>query len=123
LSLLVSPSLWSEHRSWCVVNFAAAISLDEDSQTQTYIFYQLQAIDASKSANEIIREAAILQTVFTLMQGITALLWGYVADSPRGGRKIVLLIGLSGSRKSNPVVLLGPIVEVIEAYSESDIKL
>lgn len=57
------------------------------------------------------------------MQGITALLWGYVADSPRGGRKMVLLIGLSGSRESNPVALPGLMVEVIEAHRESNVKL
>ncbi|KAI1264372.1 major facilitator superfamily domain-containing protein [Xylariaceae sp. FL1019] len=63
----------------------------------TYVFYQLQALDPSKSPETIVRDAALLQTVYTLTQGCTAVLWGHLADSPRGGRKMVLLFGLGGS--------------------------
>ncbi|KAI0517349.1 major facilitator superfamily domain-containing protein [Xylaria bambusicola] len=63
----------------------------------TYVFYQLQALDPSKPSDAIVRDAALLQTVFTLAQGFTAVLWGHLADSPRGGRKMVLLVGLGGS--------------------------
>ncbi|KAI1364325.1 major facilitator superfamily domain-containing protein [Xylaria arbuscula] len=63
----------------------------------TYVFYQLQALDPSKPSDAIVRDAALLQTVFTLAQGCTAVLWGHLADSPRGGRKMVLLVGLGGS--------------------------
>ncbi|KAI3326732.1 major facilitator superfamily transporter [Xylariaceae sp. AK1471] len=63
----------------------------------TYIFYQLQSLDPSRPTESIIRDAALLQTVFTLAQGCTAVLWGNLADSPRGGRKMVLLLGLSAS--------------------------
>ncbi|KAI1176851.1 major facilitator superfamily domain-containing protein [Nemania sp. FL0916] len=63
----------------------------------TYVFYQLQALDPSKPPDVIVRDAALLQTVFTLAQGCTAVLWGHLADSPRGGRKLVLLMGLGGS--------------------------
>ncbi|KAI0449778.1 major facilitator superfamily domain-containing protein [Xylaria acuta] len=63
----------------------------------TYVFYQLRSLDPSKPSDAIVRDAALLQTVFTLAQGCTAVLWGHLADSPRGGRKMVLLIGLGGS--------------------------
>ncbi|KAI3339093.1 major facilitator superfamily domain-containing protein [Ustulina deusta] len=64
---------------------------------QTYVFYQLQSLDPSKPSDAIVRDAALLQTVYTLAQGCTAVLWGHLADSPRGGRKMVLLMGLGGS--------------------------
>ncbi|KAI1311778.1 major facilitator superfamily domain-containing protein [Xylaria venustula] len=63
----------------------------------TYVFYQLQSLDPDKPPDAIVRDAALLQTVFTLAQGCTAVLWGHLADSPRGGRKIVLLMGLGAS--------------------------
>ncbi|GAW18408.1 hypothetical protein ANO14919_078830 [Xylariales sp. No.14919] len=63
----------------------------------TYVFYQLKALDPSKPSDAIIRDAALLQTVYTLAQGCTAVPWGHLADSPKGGRKIVLLMGLGGS--------------------------
>ncbi|KAI1752010.1 major facilitator superfamily domain-containing protein [Xylaria castorea] len=63
----------------------------------TYVFYQLRSLDPSKPSDNIVRDAALLQTVYTLAQGCTAVLWGHLADSPRGGRKMVLLIGLGGS--------------------------
>ncbi|KAI1324494.1 MFS general substrate transporter [Xylariaceae sp. FL0255] len=63
----------------------------------TYVYYQLQSLDPSKPSDVIVREAALLQTVFTLAQGCTAVLWGTLADWPRGGRKLVLLISLGGS--------------------------
>ncbi|KAI0883625.1 MFS general substrate transporter [Annulohypoxylon maeteangense] len=63
----------------------------------TYVFYQLQSLDPSRPTDAIVRDAAMLQTVFTLAQGCTAVLWGHLADSSRGGRKMVLLISLGGS--------------------------
>ncbi|KAI1733937.1 major facilitator superfamily domain-containing protein [Xylaria scruposa] len=63
----------------------------------TYVFYQLRSLDPSKPSDAIVRDAALLQTVYTLAQGCTAVLWGHLADSPRGGRKMVLLMGLGGS--------------------------
>ncbi|KAH8655508.1 major facilitator superfamily domain-containing protein [Xylariales sp. PMI_506] len=63
----------------------------------TYVFYQLQSLDPSKPADSIVRDAAMLQTVFTLSQGCTAVLWGHLADSAKWGRKRVLLISLGSS--------------------------
>ncbi|KAG7069838.1 major facilitator superfamily transporter [Colletotrichum scovillei] len=36
-------------------------------------------------------------TAYTIAQAISSLLWGVVSDSPRGGRKLVVLTSLSGS--------------------------
>ncbi|OTA98014.1 hypothetical protein M426DRAFT_326315 [Hypoxylon sp. CI-4A] len=63
----------------------------------TYVFYQLRSLDPSRPTDSIVRDAAMLQTVFTLAQGCTAVLWGTLADSARIGRKKVLLISLGGS--------------------------
>ncbi|KAL0930181.1 major facilitator superfamily transporter [Colletotrichum truncatum] len=62
-----------------------------------YIYYQLRSLDPSLSSAEVITQSAYLQTAFTLAQCISSLLWGMVSDSPRGGRKLVILISLSGS--------------------------
>ncbi|KAI0476644.1 major facilitator superfamily domain-containing protein [Xylaria cf. heliscus] len=78
----------------CIARFSQPVVRTSIS---TYIFYQLQSLDPSKPSDAIVRDAALLQTVFTLAQGCTAVLWGHLADSPRGGRKMVLLIGLGGS--------------------------
>ncbi|TDZ67383.1 putative membrane protein [Colletotrichum trifolii] len=62
-----------------------------------YIYYQLQSLDPSLSSAEIITQSAYLQTAYTVAQCISSLLWGAVSDSPRGGRKLVVLISLFGS--------------------------
>lgn len=62
-----------------------------------YIYYQLQSLDPSLSSAELIKQSAYLQTAYTIAQALSSLLWGAVADSPRGGRKLVILISLSGS--------------------------
>ena len=67
---------------------------------KSYIYYQLKSFDPALTPKEIVEQAAILQTVFTICQCFTALIWGRVADSPRGGRKLVLIIGLLGSSKA-----------------------
>ncbi|KAH0599869.1 hypothetical protein MHUMG1_02659 [Metarhizium humberi] len=48
----------------------------------------------------ISRQAGILHASFMAAQFLTAMAWGRVADSPRAGRKTVLLIGLLGTSLS-----------------------
>jgi len=38
-----------------------------------------------------------MASTFTGAQFLTAMMWGRVSDSDKGGRKLVLLIGLLGS--------------------------
>lgn len=65
-----------------------------------YIYYQLKSLDPALSSAEVITQSAYLQTAYTIAQAISSLLWGVVSDSPRGGRKLVVLTSLSGSCKS-----------------------
>ncbi|KAH6690648.1 major facilitator superfamily domain-containing protein [Plectosphaerella plurivora] len=64
---------------------------------QAYMFYQLRWFDPSLSDAAISAQAGILHASFTAAQFLTALLWGRLADSPRVGRKTVILIGLGGT--------------------------
>ncbi|KZL63314.1 major facilitator superfamily transporter, partial [Colletotrichum incanum] len=57
----------------------------------------LKSLDPSLSSPEIIRQSATLQTAFIISQCISSLFLGRLADSPKGGRKLVLLIGMTGS--------------------------
>ncbi|KAF6823440.1 major facilitator superfamily transporter [Colletotrichum musicola] len=63
----------------------------------TYLYYQLKSLDASLSSAEVIRQSAFLQTAFIISQCISSLFLGKLSDSRRGGRKLVLLIGMTGS--------------------------
>lgn len=67
---------------------------------QPYIFYQIKSFDSSLSDAAVSSQVGILQGSFTGAQVITAMIWGKVADSSSGGRKIVLLLGLAGTAVS-----------------------
>lgn len=73
---------------------------------QTFIYYQVKSLDPSLSSPEIIRQVAWLKSAFTLAQCFSVLLLGKIADSPRGGRKLVLLMGTGGSRELGTRVLM-----------------
>ncbi|KAF6793406.1 major facilitator superfamily transporter [Colletotrichum sojae] len=63
----------------------------------TYLYYQLQSLDPTLDSGAIVRQVAYMQTSFLLSQCFSSIFLGKVADSPRGGRKPVLLLGLAGS--------------------------
>ena len=67
---------------------------------QSYMFYQLKSFDKSLPDSVIASQAGIMQGSFTAAQFLTAMVWGRIADSDRGGRKTVLLIGLFGTSKA-----------------------
>jgi hypothetical protein len=67
---------------------------------QSYMFYQLKSFDKSLPDSVIASQAGIMQGSFTAAQFLTAMMWGRIADSDRGGRKTVLLIGLFGTSKA-----------------------
>lgn len=69
----------------------------------SYMFYQLKSFDQSLPDSVIASQAGIMQGSFTAAQFLTAMMWGRIADSDRGGRKTVLLIGLFGTSKAQPV--------------------
>lgn len=63
----------------------------------SYVYYQLGALDPTLTSADIVRQASWLQTSFMLAQCASTLLLGRLADSPRGGRKLVALLSLAGS--------------------------
>ena len=66
---------------------------------QSYMYYQLKWFDPTLPDSAISSQAGIMHASFTAAQFFTALVWGRVADSTWFGRKSVLLIGLTGTRK------------------------
>ena len=68
----------------------------QQAALQAYMYYQLKSFSPSAPDSQISFESGVLQGVFTLAQVFTGILWGRLADSPRFGRKTVLLFGLTG---------------------------
>ncbi|KAK1570025.1 major facilitator superfamily transporter [Colletotrichum navitas] len=60
----------------------------------TYIYFQLQSLDPTLSSADIVRQAAWMQTALTAMVAIVSLPVSRLADSPRFGRKGVLLMSM-----------------------------
>ncbi|CAK7200850.1 hypothetical protein SEUCBS139899_003549 [Sporothrix eucalyptigena] len=67
---------------------------------QSYMFYQLQSFRPDLPSSTIASQSGILHASFTAAQFLTAMFWGRLADSPRFGRKTVLMIGLAGTMLS-----------------------
>ncbi|KAH8882428.1 MFS general substrate transporter [Thozetella sp. PMI_491] len=61
---------------------------------QSYMYPQLKLFDANLSDAALANQAGILYASFTAAQCVMAVIWGRIADSPRFGRKFVLLLGL-----------------------------
>lgn len=81
--------------------FVLTLARLSEPLTQTglgsYLFYQLQSFDPSLPDSTISYQAGIIQAAFPFAQFLTAMLWGRFADSPRGGRKNAICIGLLGT--------------------------
>jgi hypothetical protein len=84
--------------------FVLTLARLSEPLTQTglgsYLFYQLQSFDPSLPDSTISYQAGIIQAAFPFAQFLTAMLWGRFADSPRGGRKMAICIGLLGTMLS-----------------------
>lgn len=61
------------------------------------MFYQLKSFDETLPDSVIATQAELLASSFTEAQFLTAMMWGKISDSDKGGRKLVLLIGLFGT--------------------------
>ncbi|RMZ85312.1 hypothetical protein DV738_g68, partial [Chaetothyriales sp. CBS 135597] len=68
----------------------------QQAAIQAYMFHQLKSFSPDAPDSEISFQSGLLQGVFTLAQVFTGVLWGRVADSPRFGRKWVIIAGLTG---------------------------
>lgn len=64
---------------------------------QAYLFYQLRSFDPSLPSSKISSQAGIMHASFMFAQFLTGMFWGRVADSRYAGRKVVLLVGLTGT--------------------------
>jgi MFS family permease len=61
------------------------------------MFYQLKSFDESLPDSVIATQAGLMASSFTGAEFLTAMMWGRLSDSERGGRKLVLMIGLLGT--------------------------
>lgn len=64
------------------------------------MFYMLKSFSPDAPSSTISSQAGFLAGAFTFAQFLTAVLWGRLSDSPRLGRKGVLILGLFGSMLS-----------------------
>ncbi|KAJ0345596.1 hypothetical protein KNSL1_008250 [Colletotrichum chrysophilum] len=77
------------------VSFKEQEKLTRAVLRQTYIYYQLQSLDPALSSADIVRQATWMQTALTAMVALVSLPTSRVADSPRVGRKGVLLMSMA----------------------------
>ncbi|KAM5352427.1 hypothetical protein ACJ41O_005150 [Fusarium nematophilum] len=97
------PAAWSDlpqKQQLFIITLARMSEPLVQSSLQAYMFYQLKWFDPELPDSTISAQAGVLHASFTAAQFVTAMLWGRVADSPRAGRKTVLLIGLCGTSLS-----------------------
>ncbi|KAJ2902712.1 hypothetical protein MKZ38_000222 [Zalerion maritima] len=89
------------------------------SSLQSYMFYQLKWFNPDLSDAVIAGQAGLLAASFTAAQFTTAMLWGRAADSPRLGRKTILMIGLIGTSKSiiEPILAQLPLLTYPQVIS------
>ncbi|KZL80408.1 major facilitator superfamily transporter [Colletotrichum incanum] len=69
--------------------------------SSTYLYYQLESLNPSLSSGQIVRQSAAIQSAYIVGQCFSSILLSKLADSPRGGRKMVLLLGTGASPKTN----------------------
>ncbi|PBP20009.1 hypothetical protein BUE80_DR009159 [Diplocarpon rosae] len=94
---------WSSlpHRQQLIILTLARLSEPVvQTSLQAYMFYQLKSFDETLPDSSIAAQAGLLSSSFTAAQFLTAMIWGRISDSERGGRKLVLLIGLFGTALS-----------------------
>jgi MFS family permease len=61
------------------------------------MFYQLKSFDETLPDSVIATQAGLMASSFTGAQFLTAMMWGRLSDSEKGGRKLVIMIGLFGT--------------------------
>ncbi|KAK5062560.1 hypothetical protein LTR84_004633 [Exophiala bonariae] len=83
-----------------IVCSVRTVDFFQQAALQAFMFYQLKSFSPDADDSRISFEAGVLQGVFTAAQIFTGILWGRVMDSPRFGRKGVILISLIGQALS-----------------------
>ncbi|KAH8743292.1 major facilitator superfamily domain-containing protein [Diaporthe sp. PMI_573] len=67
------------------------------SSASTYLYFQLKNLDPSLSSGQIVSQSATVSTAYIIGQCLSSLWISKLADSPRYGRKGVLLLGTAAS--------------------------
>lgn len=80
------------------------------TQVQAYMFYQLKSFNDKLPDSTIAAQAGLMASSFTGAQFLTAMMWGRISDSDRGGRKTVVLIGLFGTSTTSPNPFRPPLI-------------
>lgn len=60
----------------------------------SYMYYQLESFDNGLPEKEIAIQAGCLSAAFAIGSCATSVFWGYLAESPAIGRKLVIVAGL-----------------------------
>ncbi|KAK1565959.1 major facilitator superfamily transporter [Colletotrichum navitas] len=63
----------------------------------SYVYFQLQSLDPSLPSAAIVQQTTLLQAAYTIAQCVASVFLGSLADSPKGGRKVVVVLSLLGS--------------------------
>ncbi|TQN66985.1 putative membrane protein [Colletotrichum shisoi] len=63
----------------------------------SYVYFQLRSLDPSLPSAAVVQQTTLLQAAYTVAQCLASVFLGSVADSPRGGRKVVVVLSLLGS--------------------------
>lgn len=88
---LATTSIQVSKRTTCVASEPLVDPL------QSYMFYQLKFFNPSASASSISMQAGLLVGAKQAAAVCTGMIWGHFADSELGGRKPVLVIGLTSA--------------------------
>ena len=64
---------------------------------QSYLYHQLASFNPDDPGAVISTRTGFVLSAFPAAQAVTSVFWGRIADSPRFGRKTVLVVGLLGT--------------------------
>lgn len=108
MAVTQKPASWRNMpNKWqlAVIATARITELLSERSQATYMFYQLQSFShrGEASDSQTVSQAGVLMASWAAAQSIVAVWWGRAANSPRLGRKGVLLIGLAGTAVSGLV--------------------
>ena len=86
------------HKSQLTILTLARLSEPITSTSlQSYLYHQIASFDPSAPKSVISTQTGFVLSAFPFAQAFSSLVWGRVADSPRFGRKTVLIVGLLGT--------------------------
>lgn len=102
---LVSWNDFPNKGQLAILAAARITELISERSHATYVFYQMRSFPPAGhiSDSQIASQVGVLMASWAAAQCLMAMWWGRVADSPKVGRKRVLLIGLAGTATTSLV--------------------